>query len=69
VGTRREETTFHAKGGTDSMKRWFVGVILVGALVASASALVAQAQPAPTESPMASPMASTSPTPMTTMQP
>lgn len=47
------------------MNRWFVGLILLGALVGGAGMLTAGAQPAPTMSPMASP----SPTPMSTMQP
>jgi hypothetical protein len=47
------------------MNRWFVGIILAGAFVAGATTLVATAQPYPSPSPMAS----TSPTPMATMQP
>ncbi len=49
------------------MNRWFVGLILVGTFVASASTvattLAATAQPVPSESPMASA------SPMTTMHP
>ncbi len=49
------------------MNRWFVGLILVGIVVAGGTTLVANAQAAPTMSPMASPMASA--TPMSTMKP
>jgi len=50
------------------MKRWFVGIILAGACIAGATSLAATAQttqPAPS----GSPMASASPTPMSTMHP
>jgi hypothetical protein len=47
------------------MNRWFVGIVLIGAWIAGATALAAHAQPVPTMSPMVSP----SPTPMTTMKP
>jgi hypothetical protein len=45
------------------MNRWFVGLILVGTFVASATTLAATAQPVPSASPMASA------SPMSTMHP
>ncbi len=47
------------------MNRWFLGLVLAGAFIAGGTSLAATAQPVPTTSPMAS----ASPTPMTTMQP
>ncbi|MGB8965987.1 MAG: hypothetical protein WCB99_10140 [Candidatus Cybelea sp.] len=47
------------------MNRWFVGIVLVGAFVGGITMAGAKAQPAPTMSPMAS----ASPTPMSTMRP
>ena len=47
------------------MNRWFAGLVLVGACIAGATTLAAEAQPVPTMSPMVSP----SPTPVTTMRP
>jgi hypothetical protein len=48
------------------MNRWFVAIILAGAFVTGGTSLAtANAQPAPTTSPMAS----ASPTPMSTMHP
>ncbi|MBV9233634.1 MAG: hypothetical protein JO030_06290 [Candidatus Eremiobacteraeota bacterium] len=48
------------------MNRWFFGLMLAGAMIAGATSLAATAaQPVPTTSPMAS----ASPTPMTTMRP
>jgi hypothetical protein len=45
------------------MNRWFVGLILVGAFVASVTTLAATAQPVPSASPMGTA------TPMSTMHP
>jgi hypothetical protein len=47
------------------MNRWFVGIILAGICVGGGTSLAATAQPYPSSSPMAS----ASPTPMTTMRP
>jgi hypothetical protein len=47
------------------MNRWFVGLVLVGTIVASATTLAATAQPVPSMSP--SPGASA--TPVSTMRP
>ncbi|MBV9718869.1 MAG: hypothetical protein JOZ77_06095 [Candidatus Eremiobacteraeota bacterium] len=50
------------------MNRWFAGIVFLGACIAGATTtLVAGAQPVPP--PTVSPMVSSSPTPMVTMQP